>query len=687
MARPFLPKRDDSSAPKVPFFPSVLVPTRAPALTAFAFLGSMALAAAWTWGGGATDLLLWLGILAFLAVIVGTQRFPRVLLACGSGALALFVAGEALDLTLPLTVPQLLTLEAVFAVLPLAGCFALMAGIDGATRTRIPMVARIIAIAFLLTGSIVRWGEIAILTHASTTIPTVQYALRDDLACVLWGFGAMAMAAGYAFQLYRLNLERAPTHRRVPLLVTGTAVLLVAGFLGLNLGAVVEAKVDSADLLHVGVHTNDVRNLDPAVTPNAHLEIPWDRVERDDGRFSWAHFDDQVRVARERGIGLYLLVNTYPPSWLVEKYPDAVMVDQWGSPFTWPDEAPGTAKTRIWDMSFHHAGVMAAKTRFVAAALDRYGNESVVRFVSIQNEPSYPHDFNLLRYASYDPHTERAFVRDLRAEYDDDLDAAREALDLDAATWADVKAPKVPGSALWDRWSRFREDSLVGFVRTLADTARDHTDKPITAKLMAHFLTRFSAPQAALSERALRGIIEPLDVVSLDLYPASTSDLERSLQYFQHLAEGRPLVVAEFNLLLGMNLPTSGATLLRSLNLLERYTDWVFLFTEDEHYLYSLDFSEGSLVRRILDIYRAPGWDPRIPMATLGLVMEDAIALTNIYPAYVLVSQVLSVPVVPWPFLALAMIPAMPTGSLRPRTVLVIRVGAAGLLVAIGYLT
>lgn len=653
-----------------------------------ALIGSLSLAAAWWAAERFSDLYFLVAMGAFTLIAVQARaRMARVLLAVGLGSLALFWALQTWDMVIPMSVPTLLAVECVLAFLPFGTMLLLLRGTELATGREFPASARVLALGLLAAGTLVRWGAVIILNNPSTTLPTVQYALREDLACVLWGFGGLAAASGFVFHAYQARVARSRRAHRAPLLVTGAVLLVTTGFIGINLSAVSEAKLSGVAPLSLGVHTNDVRDLDPRVTPYAHLEITWDRVETSEGVYNWTGYDEQFRAAEAKGIDLYLLVNTYPPGWLVDKHPTAVMVDQWGHAFTWADEAPGSERSRIWDMSFEHPGVMRAKTGFLKKALERYGEHPSVLFVSVQNEPSYPHDFNLFRFASYDMYTVAAFRQALWQEVDGDLDLVKERYGVPGDTWSSIHAPEVPGGALWERWQRFREDSLVNFVQTLTDTAREHTSKPVTAKVMSHFLARFTAPQSGLSERALRGIVDAVDVVSLDLYPASTGDLERTLQYFKHVANGKPLVVAEFNLLLGVNLPTSGATLLRSLTLMEQYTHWVFLFTVDTHYLYGLDLSEGTVARRVIDLYRTPAWDPMVPMATLGLASQDARNLLNIYPAYVLASQLLSVPVVPWPFLALAIVPAMPAMGLQPRQVLIARIAAAAVLVTLGLLT
>ncbi|HVL48998.1 MAG TPA: beta-galactosidase [Candidatus Thermoplasmatota archaeon] len=486
-------------------------------------------------------------------------------LATASG---LFLASAALDAGLPAAPlalhTKLLLVEPVVAALPTAAVVVALSAVLDAGGRRSTLVVPLLALVLGGAGTAIRIAEAAWLDAPATTAEQAFAILRSDAAYALWGLAAAVGAAWAGTHLIPRDGPFAGPGAR-----PAAAAFATAAFLAFTPLLPVLAPASPGPLI-VGIHTDDVASVDASSFPFVHLEIAWSDVERSPGRFDWARADRAMSAAVDKGLEVYLLLNTYPPDWVARSFPDGVMMDAQGRPFHWVDRKPGDAP-RVWDMSFHHEATLAMKERFLREAARRFADLPGVMYVSIQNEPSYPRDIDLTRIAGYDPFSLAAW-REARAGLGVGADAA----------------PRGPGDANWTEWQRFREDSLIAFVERQVATVRAETAKPVTVKIESHFLTRFTTVQSGLSPRVVAAFVEMSDVVSVDLYPATLAELEGALSYHSALADGKPLVVSEFNLLLGKHEPNHPLMLARALRLVAAYADHVVLFTLDDHPLYEL---------------------------------------------------------------------------------------------------
>ncbi len=538
---------------------------------------STALAFAWSSAPGRVTDLATLGLLLGLATLL-VRRAP------GAGALMGWLLLASLAAahipTLPLPYSERLKLEAVAAFAPLVVFIAL----GRAARARAPPARLLVVLALTLAtlGSLVRLAEVWILFGRPGDATTIVHALRLDLAASLWGAAAWAFAFGFIARA--LPAARPRTHHGA----AWTGAFL--GFVLVTSGTpmVFETGANPSQALAIGFHANDVSDV-PDGAQIVHLEAAMPRIQRAQGIYDWSNLDAQLAAARERDLDVYLLVSTYPPRWLIDAYPDAVMVDADGVPFRWIDEAPGEHSGRIWDMSFADVRVFEEKADYVHHVVARYGADASVRWVAVQNEPAYPVDWNLLRWGSFDAATVAAFRESLRQEVGGDLDLLHAIYGIEAYDWEDVRPPRIPFGLLGDRWMSFRETLLVDHTTGLMAVAQALTEKPVTTKLMAHFLTRFAEPQAGLSDFTYRALANASEVVSIDLYPATRADLVRQLDYFRAIADGKSIIVAEFNLALGTNMPFSGTRMLSALETIGHTADAVILFTASGHFLYGID--------------------------------------------------------------------------------------------------
>lgn len=590
--------------------------------TAGPLMAGVAVAAAvgWTTPPGPLATLARVATLGLAAAFALRARRRSALVALA--LLALAVAADAATPWLPLAFATRLHLEIATAPLP---ALALGAAAFAARRADVRTPARPLVwlgVALATLGSAARVGEALILRRTLGDADTILYVLRYDMAYALWAAGALALAV--AFAAARLAT---PAHRRRRRGAALAAAVFAFLFLASGSGALLASSATPRPALEVGYHARSASDV-PEGTDLVHLEAAWPSLARAPGEVDVSRIRFKLDEASSLGVGVYLLVTTYPPRWALQKYADAVMVDADGEPFMWLDEAPGKERARVWDLSFASREVVDAKRAFVAAVLDAVGEHPAVRYVAVQNEPTYPIDWNLLRWASFDAHTIAAFRDALRAEAGGHLAWVNARYGEDFASWDDVRPPAIPLGDLGERWLRFREDLLVSFVRELVDEAKARTSKPVTVKMMAHVLTRFGEPQTGLGDRVYRAIADMSDVVSVDLYPVTTADLSRSLRYFDEIAGEKPLIVAEFNLAFGANWPFGGTRLHAALREIEEHADAVILFTATRHFLYEID--EGSPAANAARVFGMRPGDPGYATALLGLFTGDARGLLSV---------------------------------------------------------
>jgi hypothetical protein len=414
--------------------------------------------------------------------------------------------------------------------------------------------------------------------------------------------------------------------------------------------------------MKVGLHSRNITNLDESEFDNFfHLEVTWSRVYSDGPEpelADWRDIDWQMSYAMKHGIDIFFLIHPYPPRWFVEEHEDSIMRDQWNDTFYWIDEDPSKeGSRRIWDLSFNDQTVVYEKIIFTLEAVERYQNLSCVKYISIQNEPTYPVDFNHNRLASYDRITVAAYQDWLKKKYDNDINEFKNKTGIIIDSWSDIKAPHGISERLWDSWREFREESLIAFVEDLTFAVKQKTEKPVTIKIMAHFLARYQIIQTGLSERVIREIIRISDVVSIDLYPLTTADLIHSMEYYKKIVKDKPIIISEFNMALGSNLPGSGSMFYYNLVVLNRYADAVIIFTADNHYMYGINLYEHTPIHLGLKLYRIHRQGGDVFSIYGELLWENLQSIPNYYGIYLYACAVGNLPIIPWPVLLLLIIP------------------------------
>jgi Zn-dependent protease len=529
-------------------------------------------------------------------------------------------------------------------------------------RVYMPVPMLLIVIALFLFGTGIFFYECYLLSAFESDLDTVRFVLRYDIAYLAWFIASALMFISLIYLLYVGSISR---YGRITTLkfITSTFVLIILiSFLSRDLLLITAARysTEPEELdMKVGLNLGNITELDTDLFDRAvHFEVTWENIYRNGpGSPDWSDSDWQLDYATRNNIEVYLQIHPLAPAWFSEKHEHSIMRDQWGSEFFWIDQEPGSNASRIWDLSFNDADVIKAKINFTEEAVKRYQNISSVKFIGIQNEPTYPVSFNNLRIASYDNSTVDAFVNWTASQYEFDLDLFRNDTSVLINNWVELAPPKSSVHPLWDKWLEFREESLIWLVENLTAAVKRNTDKPVTVKVMAHFLARFNTVQSGLSTKVVARFFELSDAIALDLYPLTSADLRHSLEFYKKLAGGKPIIVPEFNMALGSNMPGGGASLYYNLVILNEYADYVFIFSGGTHYIYGMqtfDHSPMSLGIRLYRIHRNGG---DVYSLYDELLLENFSSIPNYYEVYVLNSQIFGLPIIPWPVLFLTMMP------------------------------
>jgi hypothetical protein len=293
-------------------------------------------------------------------------------------------------------------------------------------RAHMPLPAFIIISTLFIIGTFVLFYEIYLISAYETDLETIRFTLRYDIANLIWFFASGAILGSIIYLIYVSSIFRYGRLTTVKLATGTMVVILLLSFLTRDLFVIMLGRfsTEPGDIdLKVGLHSNNITNLDQSDFDNLfHLEVTWDNIySTGPGITDWNDTDWQLNYSLANNIDIYFLINPRPPEWFAELHENAVMRDQWNNTFFWLDEDPRQPSSRsVWDLSFNDPEVVNAKINFTLEVLARYQNHSNIKYISIQNEPSYPVSFNHLRLASYDPVTIVAFHTWVRDLYFDD---------------------------------------------------------------------------------------------------------------------------------------------------------------------------------------------------------------------------------------------------------------------------
>jgi len=202
-------------------------------------------------------------------------------------------------------------------------------------------------------------------------------------------------------------------------------------------------------------------------------EFSWSWWEPRPGEFDFAASDRFVAAVGAAGLELILCTPTAtPPPWLVEHYPEMLMLDQFG-------------RRHLGARHYgchHHAGYLALVERIVVRLTERYRDVPHLVGWQIDNEPNIG-ECNAGNLYDYHPLAIRAWRAWLARRYGD-LGALNAAWQADfwsraAGAWDDLDPPRpklgVVNQSAWLDWIAFRAEELAGFVAFQRDLLRRHS--------------------------------------------------------------------------------------------------------------------------------------------------------------------------------------------------------------------
>lgn len=126
----------------------------------------------------------------------------------------------------------------------------------------------------------------------------------------------------------------------------------------------------------------DIKNISGMGFEYIHMgEFAWAFMEPTEGNYQWAWLDKNIELANKYGMKVLLCTpSPCPPAWLLEKYPEVAMVNEYG--------------TRLVHGTRTHGSFSSKKYRELVAGIvtqlaKRYGNDKRVIGWQLDNEPSH----------------------------------------------------------------------------------------------------------------------------------------------------------------------------------------------------------------------------------------------------------------------------------------------------------
>ena len=199
-------------------------------------------------------------------------------------------------------------------------------------------------------------------------------------------------------------------------------------------------------------------------------EFSWSWWERRPGEFDFAATDRFVALCGEVGLELILCTPTAtPPSWLIHRHPDMLLVDQFGRPHVGPRHYG----------CYNHPGYRDLVERLVTNLASRYRDNAAVVGWQIDNEPTIG-ECNAGNAYDYNPHTLAAWRVWLRETYGTLDELNRRWLtnfwSRTYSDWDEIDAPRPKhghiNPSAWLAWCQFRSLNLNQWVWWQRDLLR-----------------------------------------------------------------------------------------------------------------------------------------------------------------------------------------------------------------------
>lgn len=209
---------------------------------------------------------------------------------------------------------------------------------------------------------------------------------------------------------------------------------------------------------------NDLRRMHELGFNTIKFWVQWRWSERREGVYYWDDLDRLMNLAGQNGLQVTLnTILDVAPAWLFEKYPDAIMVEGSGHPCRLSPNVcrqlggyPGPC--------YYHPGALAARQRFMTAAIRHFAPHPALAMWDVWNEPEnnlVTRTPALATLLCYCPECQRQFRHYLQQRYGT-LAALNLAWGRCYSDWQETEAPTDPdtiGDFL--DWREFHLDKLT----------------------------------------------------------------------------------------------------------------------------------------------------------------------------------------------------------------------------------
>ena len=299
----------------------------------------------------------------------------------------------------------------------------------------------------------------------------------------------------------------------------------------------------------------DLTAMQAAGANSLRVELVWDEMERENGRFDWSRADHLVKQAERLGLRLFVLVGyQYAPTWLMRSQPEVV-----------GRTADGKASTVL---NYSHPKAREAYSRYIGAVCGRYRNSPAIAGWILGNEMVF-YDLwdkeEQKRFIGFDPeHSLPAYRAFLAQRYANDIRRLNAAWDTRHGDFSQVPmAASFPSDrndhaairrSGYNDLIAWRKQVIADFVAAGAVAAKKAAPEQLRSySMLAGMLTALDschpAEDARLIAERCKALGAPLDFLSLNNYAWALSGHElRSVDFgigrFRDLV-GLPVLITE----------------------------------------------------------------------------------------------------------------------------------------------
>ncbi|MHB0997655.1 MAG: beta-galactosidase [Armatimonadota bacterium] len=210
------------------------------------------------------------------------------------------------------------------------------------------------------------------------------------------------------------------------------------------------------------------------------MEVDWAVLEQQEGNWQPGKVCEYLKLAKEYGFRIKLIVGVMmaPPSWYLDKYPEAMLTDQNGG------HSRNTMSYWYPDLK----KVIDQKTKQIFETLNEIDVWDSVDYLiptfGPAGEPIYPHPWTLgpafpdVTFWGYDVNAQKDFRMRMRQKYKL-LDKANSAWGTDFKSWNEVKVllPKTQPGAYWNDMLTWYRDSKRRYIDWQVENTKKYVGK------------------------------------------------------------------------------------------------------------------------------------------------------------------------------------------------------------------